>query len=63
MVRAAGELAVGPVDFAERAHELFSALALGAFPDTLTAEQFQGLVCAEAVAPGPTGAAAGVSVR
>lgn len=35
MVRAAGELAVGPADFAERAHELFS--ALGASPDTLTA--------------------------
>ncbi|MGW6732306.1 nucleotidyltransferase domain-containing protein [Streptomyces sp. NPDC055013] len=35
MVRAAGELAVGPTDFAERAHGLFS--ALGTTPDTLTA--------------------------
>ncbi|MFF6984363.1 hypothetical protein ACFZAV_43400 [Streptomyces sp. NPDC008343] len=40
-VRAARELVVGTADFAERARELFS--ALGAFLDTLTAEQFQGM--------------------
>ncbi|WP_329123977.1 nucleotidyltransferase domain-containing protein [Streptomyces sp. NBC_01353] len=34
-VRAAGELAVAPADFADRAHELFA--ALGTTPDTLAA--------------------------